>query len=66
MKKSYLATYYTNHNWSFPCAFTNKKESIRYIRSVGLGNTPKGEKCTVFVAEENTINEVYRAIIHNR
>ena len=66
MKKSYLATYYTNHNRSFPCVFTNKKEAIRFIRAVGSGNTPKGEKCTVFVVEEDTMNVVYLAIIHNR
>ena len=66
MKKTYLAIYFTNYNWCYPISFTNKKEAIRFIRVVGLANTPKGESCTVSVAEEQSMNEVYRAIIHNR
>ena len=65
MKRGYVATFCTAEGtYSMPYHFTRKREAIRFIHNVGIGNTLKGSCCKVKVIDSE-MNEIYASIIYN-
>ena len=65
MKRGYVATFCTAEGtYSMHYHFTQKREAIRFIKNVGIGNTLKGSCCKVKVID-GEMNEIYASIIYN-